>query len=305
MPYTNKRENMKRWTSRSLGSRFQHRIFYTMIRIGGRNLAYILLYIVVFYYVLIKPSVRKKTGFYLSRRFSKKTGWKNLTDRYRISLSLGKVLIDRAVIGILGQSEMKIEFKGRERLMTLLSRKNGFILMNAHVGGWQVVLPAMTFFARPVNMLLEQDEADVDLQYFEHAGLPSPFRIIDPGSFLGGSLEMLDVLAKGEILCVMGDRVFGSDKNVIEVPFLEGNALFPVSAYKIASAAGVPIAVFFSHKAGPNRYELEIVDIIDVPSHLGRSKEVFRPYVTRFVTALESFAHYHPYQFFNFYDMWK
>ena len=176
--------------------------------------------------------------------------------------------------------------------------------MNAHAGGWQVVLPTMTFFARPVNMLLERDDADVDLHYFEHTGLPAPFRIIDPCSFLGGSLEMLDVLAKGEVLCVMGDRVFGSDKNVIEVPFLERNALFPFSAYKIASVAGVPIAVFFSHKAGPKRYELEIADIIEVPPHLGRSKEVFRPYVTRFVTALESFVLNHPYQFFNFYDMW-
>ncbi|MEW5909382.1 MAG: lysophospholipid acyltransferase family protein [Thermodesulfobacteriota bacterium] len=295
----------KPWNSRSLGNRFQHRIFYAFIRIGGQTLAYILLYIVVFYYVLLRPSVAKKTDFYLLKRFPRRRGWERFRDRYRLSLSLGKVLVDRAFIGITGPSRIKIRFEEKEKLLSLLSPEKGFILMNAHAGGWQVVLSAMPLFSKPVNMLLERDQQDADLHYFEHAGLSSPFRIIDPQSFLGGSLQMLDVLKRGEILCVMGDRVFGNEKSVVEIDFLGRKAFFPFIAFKIASAAEVPVVVFFSYKSGLKRYDIRVADIIHVSPDIGRSRDAFRPYVGRFVVALESFIKDHPYDFFNFYDMWS
>jgi predicted LPLAT superfamily acyltransferase len=295
----------KPWDSRSLGSRFQHRIFYLLIRLGGQNLAYILLYVVVFYYIFFRPSVAGKTDYYLSKRFPKRTGWQRFGDRYRLSLSLGKVLVDRAVIGILGPSQMKIRLKGKEKILPLLKPGKGFIMMNAHAGGWQVVLSAMSLFSKPVNMLLERDQQDVDLQYFEHAGLSSPFRIIDPQGFLGGSLQMLEALKRGEVLCVMGDRVFGNEKNVVDMSFLGRKAFFPFMAFKIASASEIPVVIFFSYKSGPKRYDIQISDIVHVPPDIGRSKEAFRPYVARFVNALESFIQDHPYEFFNFYDMWN
>ncbi len=214
------------------------------------------------------------------------------------------MLIDRAKIGIRGPDAVTLFFPDEKRLFNLLAEEKGVILMNAHVGGWQTILPALPLLGRTVNMLLERDAEDVDLHYFEHARLPHPFHVIDPQGFLGGSLEMMDALRRGEILCVMGDRVFGSDKNVIGIDFLGKPALFPFSAFKIASASSAPVVVFFSHKSGANRYVIEIPDIIRVPKGLGRSAETFRPYVERFVHALETYTRNQPYQFFNFYDMW-
>jgi len=295
---------VKRWTSRSIGSRLQHRIFYTLIRLGGTCLAYAVLHGVVFYYMALRPSIREKTRFYLSKRFPRENALMRFMDSFRISVALGKVLIDRAKVGIRGPDAVTLSFPDERRLFDLLAEEKGVILMNAHVGEWQVILPALPLLGRTVNMLLERDAQDVDLHYFEHARLPHPFHIIDPRGFLGGSLEMMDALHRGEILCVMGDRVFGSDKNVIGIDFLGRPALFPFSAFNIASAIGTPVVVFFSHKSGLNRYVIDIPDIIRIPGGLGRSAEAFRPYVERFVRALEAYTRDQPYQFFNFYDMW-
>lgn len=299
------RNHSRRWADQRIGSRFQLTVFYQLIRIGGRSSAYLLLYIVVFYYMLFRPSVRKKTAHYLLNRFPSKTRLGRFLAAYRLSLELGKVLIDRAVVGILGPDKIEVTFPKQKRLLSLLAEDRGLILINAHVGCWQAALSALHFIDRPVHMLIEQGEDDVDLHYYEHAKTSRPFQIIDPRGYLGGSLEMLNVLKNKEILCVMGDRVFGSEKNVVHVNFLGHKGPFPYSVFKIASATGAPVGVFFSHKTGPSSYELDLAKIIRVPKHLGRSKELFRPFVTQFVESLEQYAQDHPYQFFNFYDMWS
>lgn len=293
------------WSSRSIGSRFQHGIFYLLIRIGGRRLAYFLLYQVVFYYVLFRPSIRKKSQHYLSRRFPKKKPLQRLLDSFRMSLGLGKVLVDRAIVGILGTERMKLDISDKELLKRLVDQGRGFILMMSHVGSWQVALSALRFLDVPVNLLLHREEGDIDRHYFEHAGLSTPFNIIDPHSFLGGALEMLEVLKKGEVLCVMGDRVLGSDKSTIRVKFLGEEAPFPFGAFQLASVARVPVVVLFSYKTGPDSYALEVSSVINLPENLGRSSENYRPYVEQFIGELESFVQDYPYQFFNFYDMWQ
>ena len=111
--------------------------------------------------------------------------------------------------------------------------------MLSHVGCWQVALAALNFLKVPVNLLLKREEGNIDRHYFEYPDVSSPVRIIDPDSYLGGTLEMLNVLRKGQILCMMGDRVLGSAKNSLPVDFLNEEALFPYSAFKIASAASV------------------------------------------------------------------
>ena len=303
-------ENMQRsprreWTSRSLGTRLGHNIFYGLIRFGGRRPAYFALYFVVFYYMLFRPSIRRRTKYYLRLRFQDRKLLARFVDSFRMSLELGKILIDRATVGILGSEKMKVKLYGRKKLLKLLDRRCGFVVLMSHVGSWQVALSALSFIDVPVNLLLEREQGNIDRHYFEYKGTASPYRIIDPGGYLGGTLEMLDVLKKGEVLCVMGDRVSGSQKSYVNVEFLGEEASFPYSAFKLASAAGVPIVVLFSYKNGSDSYALKISKIIHVPTNLGRSGKYFVPYVSKYIEELESFVQLHPYQFFNFYNMWR
>ena len=298
-------DRQPKWSSRSIGSAFQHQIFYVLVRLGGRPLAYGVLYVVVFYYIFFRPSIRKRTEYYLSHRFPGKRNVGRLFDSYRLSLQLGKVLVDRAIVGVLGPNRMETKLNGREKLSQLLLEGNGFVLLTAHVGCWQVAMSALHSLNVPVYMLLRREEGDVDRHYFEHAGRSCPYRTIDPKGYLGGTLDMLQVLKEGHILCTMGDRVFGSERNTLCCDFLGGGVPFPYSAFKLASATGVPVVVLFSCKTGARTYELNVAEVIHVPKLRDRSGEVFRPYVAQFVEALESFAEKYPYQFFNFHDMWQ
>ena len=299
-----KQNDNSNWSSKSIGSKFGHQSFYLMVKIGGRRLAYFFLYFIVFYYVVFYPAVKEKADPYLSKRFPDSGILKRICDRYLLILHLGKVLIDRAIFGICGQESIHIAFDNEDDLLKIKALNSGFVILMSHVGCWQVIMSALSELGKPVNLLMLQDDQDVDKHYFEHGRQENFFNIISPEQFLGGTIEMLNVLNNDEILCIMGDRIFKNKELSVDVQFLGGDALFPLSAYKIASVAQKPVVILYSRKSGPDSYALSIPQIIHVPAKIGKKRGNYRPYVQKFVTSLEQYIKEYPYQFFNFYDMW-
>ena len=293
------------WTSKSIGTRFGHRFFYLMIKIGGRRTAYFFLYFIVFYYVVFYPGVKQKTDPYLVRRFPDSGLLKRISERYLFVLHLGKALIDRAILGICGEDAIHISFKTSNDLKRIQELDSGFIILMSHIGCWQVVMSALSVLDRPVNLLMLRDEGDIDKHYFEHGDGSMPFNIISPELFLGGTIEMLNALKNDEVLCIMGDRVFKRGELAVDVDFLGNRAGFPVSAYKIASIAKKPVVVLHSQKTGTDQYSLSIPDVMHIPEKLGKKPTAYLPYAQRFAASLETYTKTYPYQFFNFYDMWN
>ncbi len=259
-----------------------------------------MLYFIVAYYVLFSRLARSRAEHYLKRRFPQSTGVQRLWHSYRLILAFGKVLIDRAVVGIMGPDSFEICLDAKEELMKLRDENRGMILMAAHVGCWQVAMSALDFLERPVNMLMRQDAGDIDRHYFEHAGIECPYRTIDPTGYLGGTLEMMGALKQEQIVSVMGDRLLGSDRSSIAIKFLGEDVYLPFSAYKIASATGAPVVVFFTSKEGPTSYSLKLAKVIRVPELPGRKAETFRRYAVEFGEVLEDYCREHPYQFLIF-----
>ncbi len=295
----------KQWTSRSIGSNWQHYIFYTLIRFGGKQMAYALLLFVVLYYVLFRPSVRNRSIHYLKRRFPGRNPLLMLWDSYLLSLGIGRILVDRAVLGILGPGKLDVSLEGKSDLAELMAEGRGLIMVTAHVGCWQLAMSSLSALDIQVNLLIHRDEGDLDRHFFEHGGEKPPYRIIDPTGYLGGTLEMLQVLKNGELLCIMGDRNMGGEGSTVAVNFLGSTVELPFSPYKLASATGAPVAVIFPYRSESGGYALHVANIIRVPKDLGRASDAYLPYAMEFVAALERFVSEHPYQFFNFYDMWS
>lgn len=304
-PVKSQREGLRPWSSRSVGSPLQHRAFHLLLRAGGLRAAYALLRPVAAWYAVFRPDVRRRGSFYLARRFPGRPALGRMTDSYRHTLALGKALVDRAAVGLLGPGTITATNSGRDRLRALIAEGRGLIMLSSHVGSWQATMPALAQLGTPVNLVIQREEGDVDRHYFELRKEASPFRIIDPQGYLGGAVEITAALRRGEVLSMMGDRVFGDSRGVLSVDFLGAPAPFPTGPYSIAAATGAPIAVLFSVKTGRTTYEMLLADVLRVPAGTGRKVQGFRPYVERYVRHLEEYTRQHPYQFFNFYDLWS
>ena len=248
--------------------------------------------------------MRARSRHYLQRRFPGRSSLAGLWDSYRLNLGIGRILVDRAVLGILGPEQLKVSLAGGEELSALLAEGHGLILVTAHVGCWQLAMSSLSALATPVTLLIHREEGDLDRHFFEHGGGSAPYRIIDPASPLGGTLEMLQVLKDGEVLCIMGDRVMGGEGGTVSVDFLGEKVVLPFSPYKLASATKAPVAVIFPYRDASGSYSLQVARVIRVPAELGRAALAYSPFAAQFAAALEEFVARYPYQFCNFFNMW-
>ena len=84
-----------------------------------------------------------------------------------------------------------------------------------------------------------------------------------------------------------------------------GSIRIPASAYALASITGAELLMLFTvRKKSVTR--VFMAERLAVPAGLPRRDvSVFQPYAQQFAAAMENVVERHPYQFFNFYDMWS
>jgi predicted LPLAT superfamily acyltransferase len=303
---TEKKEN-----PRQFGTGLGLKIFYWFIRAGGQKPAYALLYVVVFYYLLFSPRARSSASHYISKKFPDASGAMGFIHTYRLILSLGRGLIDSAAVSIKGPSAMNATCPDKDALYELINdiqgqdkaENKGIILLMSHAGCWQAAMSALDFIPVPLNMVMQiyQDHDNYHLLKQKSSNI----KVIDSSGYLGGTIEIMNALAKGEGVSVMGDRLFDTEKNGLEAEFLGAKARFPYSAFRIASATGAPVLVLFASKLKGVNYRVELSKVIRVPRGLGRKKEAYQPYLEDYIASLEEYCEKFPYQFFNFYNMWE
>lgn len=288
---------------RSLAGKWHHAFMYGLIFVGGRGLAYLFLYPLVLIYTF-SPSVRKKSSPYIRRMFSPRTAWQFFKHTYRLNLTFARTLVDRAALGILGTAEVSSTEEERNLCRQLLAEKKGLILLSAHVGCWQMAVNLMQFLPGKKHVLYYRNPKDNDKTVAQHGIGQAPFTWINPAGPLGGVVEMMSALNRGEVVCAMGDRVFGEEKNTAEVVFLGEKIHVPYSFYRLAAVTGAPIVVMFFPWLKRGKFASRTALVMRVEDE-GHAKEKYVPYAQQFVDELSAFCIQYPYQFFNYFDLWR
>ncbi|MGM0682533.1 MAG: lysophospholipid acyltransferase family protein, partial [Thermodesulfobacteriota bacterium] len=241
---------------------------------------------------------------YLRRRFPLKSRAGRWLDTFRLVHSFGKILVDRAWLGLKKKASLKGEFYGQSRLQEIIREENGVILVTAHVGNWQTALAHLNQLPTRVHSLMHYDQKAVARHYFDLKNWQRPFRIIPNNGFLGGMIEATAALQRGEIVTVMGDRYAGGPK--VKVEFLGNPVRLPATPYILAACTSVPVIVLFTAKTGNKSYTIKIWDIFQpVPADRHNRNQEMRKWGQRFASSLENYLAQHPYQWYNFYDFWK
>ena len=290
----------------TLGSRLQYGIFEVLVRCRLLFVARMVLAFVVLYYALL-PHVQQRCAAYIKRRFPCAGGLGRFVHTYRLYLNFGQVLLDRMIAGVTGRFPFcETDQQVRQCFDVAGANPHGCIVLTAHVGAWQVGIAGLDQFDRPVNVVQLHNPADQGKHYFQH-GRGRPFNIIDSADPVGSMVEAAAALRRGEVVCLMGDRMHGTRQSGqgVDVAFMGGNIRIPASGYALASITGAELLMLFTvREKGVTR--VFKAERLEVPAGLPRRDvAVFQPYAQQFATAMAAVVERHPYQFFNFYDMWS
>ena len=289
--------------ARQRGNALGFWFFRASLRCFGLRGTYGLLYIVCAYYAAFDRTAVRAAMAYVKRRFPERAAWRQRVDVYRLFISQGKNLIDRHYL-IAGVGRFTVPVEGEAALREVMGGERGVVLVTAHVGNWQMVMESLGEFQRKVHLVMRPEDNPAVRESLQVGAQGPSIAIISPEGFLGGVVETMNALGRGDVVSLMGDRSYGFSP--VEVEFLGGRAWFASGAFHMAAMAGCPAVVLLSAKTGVHEYEVALAAVTHPRYQPGVPKAgQLRAWVQEFARTLEVYLDKHPYQCFLFYDIWR
>ncbi len=289
---------------RKRGNRLGFWLFKTAVRIFGLRGAYGLLYFVCLHYLAFDRAAVAASKSYVRRRFPDHVALRRLFDVYLLFVSQGKSLIDRYYVNA-GGADIELQLVGYEKIRDYLAKeRTGMIFLTAHVGNWQAAMTALRNLGRTVHIMMRREDNFAVKEALNVDSEDETIRIINTDGVMGGVIEALKAISRGDIVSIMGDRTYGFGS--IEASLLGGKVRFPYGAFSLASAAHCPVAVLLSARVGSKKYITDVSHVIGPPAGTQGGKEAeIHACVQNFARVLEEYSARYPYQWFVFRDMWQ
>jgi predicted LPLAT superfamily acyltransferase len=292
-------------TSRKRGNRAGLWFFEILLRIFGLRGTYGFLYIVCLYYLIFDRQAVSSAACYIDRRFPVSGVLSRNIHIYRLFISQGRQLVDRMAAVASKKQLFDIKINGYDELVSLFKKsKQGIILLTSHFGNWQIALTSLNKLGKRVYLLMREEDNTAVKDSLNIGDEKGDIRIISPEQAFGGVIEIMNVLKKGHIVSIMGDRNYGA--KAFKIDFLGQKAFFPFSAFAIAAAAECPVVILIALKDSAYSYTVDVTNIL-IPSckKCGKRNEQLIPWVQEYATILEKYIYRYPYQCFLFHDIWK
>jgi predicted LPLAT superfamily acyltransferase len=134
---------------------------------------------------------------------------------------------------------------------------------------------------------------------------PQHSRPVIPLGKIDSMLRIQEALQRGEYIGILADRTISGTK-MIACNFLGGQINLPVTPFRLAVILGCPVVFMAGIYQGGNRYDVSFEYLADPqqPAQLERDAAI-RQAAQRFADRLEQYCREAPYNWFNFYDVWK
>ncbi len=285
------------------GSRSALRVIIWLALHCGRPLCRILLIPISAYFYITAPLARRSSRAFLTRALEKRPTWR---DTFSHLFVFATTLLDRVYLVNGRQHELSVAVRNESALWEAMKPGRGCLLLGSHLGSFEmlgIIGSVEKKLAINVVMHLEQGAHLRNLVF--RSGQLLPYNVIALGQ-PGSMLRVRECLARGEIVAILADRVYG-DEPTLSLPFLGRAARFTLSPWRLARITGAPVVTVFGLFLGGRRYEIDFegfegpADGLRDAKHPDTAPVCLQKYVDR----LERHARRFPYNWFNFYDYWN
>jgi predicted LPLAT superfamily acyltransferase len=270
-----------------------------------------ILALVVFYFWLTGHRQRAASRQFLERALGRSATWRDTLAHFQ---SFGRRSLD-VVAGWMGHDVGAFDFANAPELEAAKSGQRGLLLVVSHLGNIEVLRARLDAeFRSRLTVLVHTRHATFFNDMLRRLSPEAALNTVEVSELGPETLVLLqERIEAGDWVAIAGDRtpVTGNRRQSI-VPFLGHDALFPQGPYLLAALLGCPLyALFCLQDVGPSPgtsrrmvYFERLASRIDLPPGPGK-EGVLRDCAARYASRLERLARTHPFQWYNFFDIWR
>ncbi|MGV8894124.1 MAG: acyltransferase [Burkholderiaceae bacterium] len=283
------------------------RLLFWICRVFGRWPFRLMLYPVLLWYVLTKPSPRRASLAYLRRVrgfVNVKTGMFGVMQHFAY---FAETILDKMLLwgGLLKIDA--VEYHGIAQMNQCIQDKRGALLICSHLGNLELcrVLSRQQSGLR-LTVLVHTKHAQAFNQMLAKLNPESQLNLLQVTEMTPATAMLLsEKIAQGEFVVIAGDRIpVAPNPRVAVVNFMGAPAAFPVGPYVLASILQCPIYLLFSiQRGGHPEIHFELFRASVRVLRKGRD-EALTALVGDYAARLEHYCLRAPLQWFNFYDFW-
>ncbi|MDG2050206.1 MAG: lipid A biosynthesis acyltransferase [Myxococcota bacterium] len=218
------------------------------------------------------------------------------------------VILDRLELWSGAIDRFDIRLHGEQCMRELIERKQGALLVGAHVGSFDVLRLIARKYGIGVNVIMYTGNAELINRAFEELDPSAHLRLIqlDPGAS-STALEIRRCISRGEFVAMLGDRVHpvDADRRKVKLDFLGQTAAFSQGPFLMSAILGIPLILTVALRTGFREYDgylTQISDGVRIPR--SARQEAVQSWARQYVELLEVYCKRAPLQWFNFYDFW-
>ena len=290
------------WVARrERGSELAMRLLTWLTLALGRRAGRLLLYPIALYFVAFAGRARRASREYLRRVLGRRV---SLLDVLRHYHCFASTLHDRLYLASGKLDEFEVAVEASPEARRWLAAERGCLLLGSHLGSFELLRArAIAEQVRPVNVVMRVDSAAKTRRVLRSVAPEMDARVIALGQ-PQSLLRVEECLARGEIVGILGDRVWSNDRSCT-CDFLGAPARFPLGPLLLAGLVGAPVILFFGLYRGGRRYEIRLEPFAEsIPLDRADREASVEPWVQRYAKRLEEHCRLAPYNWFNFYDYW-
>ena len=269
-----------------------------MIRHLGLPFVYQLMHPWLIWYVFARPESRR--GAYHYHRLRGRSRLAAAFDVYRSFYHFGQEILDR--FAVYGGHPFDVTLENRERYYDKMKQPEGVVLLFSHIGNSEMAAYSITTPDKKMHILAFGGESPVVME--QRARVLEKNNIgmitVQPND-MTHIFEMHEVIKRGEVLTMAGDRRWG--EKTVDCMVLGAKAPLPAGVFQLCVTLRCPIILTFVFKEPHNRYHI-YTEELHVNTSLPRAQQT-ADLAQQFADRMTDMALAHPYEWFNFFDFWN
>ena len=290
------------WTGKTGGGNFGQRFVLGCLKFVKVTVLYPVLPLVVPIYCVVNHK-----AFGCIYRYFKEihhfSGWKSFWKTVQNHLLFGQVVLDRFAVLAGNTEQFHLEIENEEGIRQLLDQPGGFIIAGSHIGNFELTGHCIRQSKKRINAVIYGGEGAVIKQRRSNSFTQNNIRLVPVTEDLSHLFIIKDALEHGEIVTILCDRIWGSNKT-LTVNFLGKEAKFPLGTFLLAAQMQVPVVTIVNTKVRGRHYH-STVQPLPAPDPSLPIRKQSEQIAATYAQSLESVLRKHPEQWFNFFDFWN